>query len=177
MAGSGRRQAGNEGEKGPNGKEYSDGRFAPYGGYRGIDAETGKPKPHYGVDLPAATGTDVVAADDGIVRLPVKDPTGKNFGTSAVLAYDGSGEEGLYGHLSSVEALPIGTQVKRGQKIGEVGTSGNAKGGGDHLHYEVRRAKIDPKTKQNKTWQKVSLGGGKPVYPGHRVSLRRRSDG
>lgn len=161
-------------ETAPNGKKYFDGRFAPKGEFRKYP--NGNPKPHYGVDLPAATGTAVVAADDGIVLPPVVDRTGKNFGTSVRLGYDGEAEQGLYGHLSSVEPLPVGTRVKRGQKIGEVGTSGNAKGGGDHLHYEVRQAKIAPKTKADITWNRPSQAGGRPVYPGHRVSRRNPSD-
>lgn len=160
--------------KAPNGKKYFNGHFAPDGSYR--KDKHGNPKPHYGVDLPAASGTAIMAADDGIVVAPVLDLKDKNFGKNVVVAYDGGKEQGLYGHMGPAETPPIGSRVKRGQKIGEVGTSGNAKNGGDHLHYEVRKAKLNRKTKVSETWNKRSKGGGVPVYPGHGVSRRNAID-
>ena len=158
------------GTLGPNGRAYADGRYSPDARYR-IDRKTGKPRPHYGIDLPAATGTDVIAADDGIVRSAVPDPHG--FGTNVVLDYGPT--QGIYAHLGPGEPPPLGSHVAQGQKIGKVGTSGSATGGGDHLHYEVR---LD---QGGRTWRRpLKTGGGVPVDPtiweGQRVSRPSRLD-
>lgn len=49
------------------------------------------------------------------------------------------GTRTTYNHLQTPPGLPLGAHVRRGQVIGQVGTTGNAAGGGSHLHFEVRR--------------------------------------
>ena len=87
---------------------------------------------HTGVDLAAATGTPVLAARAGQVRLV---ETVGGYGLS-VLIHHGQGLETLYAHLSQVLVQP-GEAVEAGVPIGRVGMSGAASG--PHLHFELRQ--------------------------------------
>jgi murein DD-endopeptidase MepM/ murein hydrolase activator NlpD len=86
---------------------------------------------HKGVDLSAPMGTDIFAALDGQVVASGKQKQYGNF----VAVDHGNGVVTLYAHCnrSFVEAGEI---VRRGQKIAEVGRTGNATG--PHLHFELR---------------------------------------
>ena len=95
---------------------------------------------HKGVDFPAPTGTPVVAAWGGTV---IDVSWGSAFGTHIIIDTDTlpDGTAGLwvgYMHLSKKLVKP-GDKVKAGQKIGEVGATGNVSG--PHLHMEVQRSK------------------------------------
>lgn len=90
---------------------------------------------HTGVDYAAPTGTPVVAAKFGKV-LEAKD--GVSFGPSyglAVIIDHGQGVKAVYGHLSKIN-VKAGDRVGAGDKIGEVGSTGNSTG--PHLHFEAR---------------------------------------
>ena len=87
---------------------------------------------HTGVDLAAATGTPVLAARAGQVRLV--DTVG-GYGLSVLIDH-GQGLETLYAHLSEVLVQP-GEAVEAGMPIGRVGMSGAASG--PHLHFELRQ--------------------------------------
>lgn len=87
---------------------------------------------HTGVDLAAATGTPVLAARAGQVRL-VESVGG--YGLSVLIDH-GQGLETLYAHLSQVLVQP-GEAVEAGAPIGLVGMSGAASG--PHLHFELRQ--------------------------------------
>jgi murein DD-endopeptidase MepM/ murein hydrolase activator NlpD len=86
---------------------------------------------HRGVDLAAAAGTPVSAANDGIVRLAATLPlSGK-----AVLLDHGMGIVTSYLHQSSVLVRP-GQRVRRGEILGRVGSTGLSTG--PHLHWGLR---------------------------------------
>lgn len=90
---------------------------------------------HTGVDYAAPTGTPVVAAKFGKV-LEAKD--GVSFGPSyglAVIIDHGQGVRAVYGHLSKIN-VKAGDKVGAGDKIGEIGSTGNSTG--PHLHFEAR---------------------------------------
>ena len=87
---------------------------------------------HKGVDLTAPSGTDVFAALDGQV---VAVGTQKGYGNFVKIDH-GNGIETLYGHHRA-NFVREGEIVHRGQKIAEVGRTGNATG--PHLHFELRR--------------------------------------
>lgn len=90
---------------------------------------------HVGADWAAPTGTPVVACKQGKV-LEAKE--GVSFGPSyglAIIIDHGQGVKAVYGHLSKID-VKAGDKVGAGQKIGEVGSTGNSSG--PHLHLEAR---------------------------------------
>ncbi len=88
-------------------------------------------RPHAGVDIWAPSGTQVVAAADGVVLL-----SGRESEYGLLIALDhGYGYTTRYGHLKGSRVQP-GDRVRKGQVLGTVGVSGNSTG--PHLHYEVR---------------------------------------
>ena len=84
---------------------------------------------HQGVDLTALTGTNVYAAMDGTVERVGRD---RKLGNYIVINH-GNGFETIYGHHKR-NLVQRGDEVVRGQKIAEVGRTGNATG--PHLHFE-----------------------------------------
>lgn len=94
---------------------------------------------HDGVDIAAPGGTPIRAAADGTVTR-----AGWNggYGNYTCLEHAG-GLSTCYAHQSQILVKP-GQQVRRGEVIGKVGSTGNSTG--DHLHFEVRRngTAVDP---------------------------------
>jgi murein DD-endopeptidase MepM/ murein hydrolase activator NlpD len=95
------------------------------------DPVTGGPDFHPGLDIAGEKGQPVYATAAGRVT-----EAGYNgaYGNLIVVEH-GFGLETKYGHLSRFNVKP-GQQVKRGDIIGQVGSTGRATG--NHLHYEVR---------------------------------------
>ena len=88
---------------------------------------------HGGLDLISQQGEDVVAAADGVV----KEVTHSSKGLGNVVSIDhGDGYVTRYAHLENTR-VTRGQKVAKGQKIGQVGMSGNSFA--PHLHYEVLR--------------------------------------
>ena len=89
---------------------------------------------HKGVDLMAAAGTRLVAVEAGTVtRAGWGDRLG---GLRVWLRGDRSHDSYYYAHLSQV-AVKAGQRVHRGQLVGRVGQTGNARSTPPHLHFEV----------------------------------------
>jgi murein DD-endopeptidase MepM/ murein hydrolase activator NlpD len=86
---------------------------------------------HTGVDLSAAVGTPVMAANGGTVIFAGWSSWG--YGYSVVLAHGPFTT--LYGHMSAISAR-CGSYVNAGQVIGAVGSTGDSSG--PHLHFEIR---------------------------------------
>ncbi len=114
-------------------------RVASGFGYR-IDPIYKTTKMHAGIDFTAPQGTPVYATANG--RVTTAGNTGNGYGNHVIVNH-GYGYETLYGHLVRVKARN-GQEVKRGEVIGWVGSTG--KSTGPHLHYEVHKngTKIDP---------------------------------
>ena len=96
---------------------------------------------HQGNDIFAARGTPVVAVADGTVTRwnPPSSPTA--LGGITVTYRIGDGSEWYNAHLDSVaEGVAPGASVSRGQTIGTVGNSGNARTTPPHLHLGRRHA-------------------------------------
>jgi murein DD-endopeptidase MepM/ murein hydrolase activator NlpD len=111
---------------------------------------------HVGADYAAPTGTPIVAVQDGKV-LEAKNGTtwGPSYGIAAVIDH-GKGLRAIYAHMSKV-LVKAGDTVKEGQKIGEVGSTGNSTG--PHLHLEVR---VSPWRYNNKDVDPDALLNGTP---------------
>jgi murein DD-endopeptidase MepM/ murein hydrolase activator NlpD len=95
---------------------------------------------HYGLDFAAPQGTPIYATADGTVTIAGN--AGNGYGNYVTINH-GYGYETLYGHMVRVKTR-VGQQVKRGEVIGWVGSTG--KSTGPHCHYEVHKnnQKIDP---------------------------------
>lgn len=90
---------------------------------------------HYGADIAAETGADIVCFADGVVTA-----TGDSasFGKYCTVEHAG-GFTTLYAHCERVTAI-AGATVRMGEKIGEVGATGQATG--PHLHFALQREGI-----------------------------------
>lgn len=97
-----------------------------------IDPVYGTRRMHTGMDFSAPIGTPVYATADGVVSNLESNVSG--YGNSIDIDH-GFNMTTKYAHLSKF-LVKKGQQVKRGDIIGEVGSSG--KSTGPHLHYEVR---------------------------------------
>lgn len=94
---------------------------------------------HTGIDVGAATGSTLVAAQSGTVILSAWNGGYGN----CVMINHGNGMVTLYGHMNAFY-VSSGQWVEKGQSIGEVGNTGLSTG--PHLHFEVilNGAKVNP---------------------------------
>lgn len=94
---------------------------------------TGVYKLHTGIDISAPMGTDFIAVADGIVTKACYNPA---YGNMIIIDH-GGGIETLYAHGQDGGILvQIGDNVKQGQPILKVGSTGYSTG--PHAHFEVR---------------------------------------
>jgi murein DD-endopeptidase MepM/ murein hydrolase activator NlpD len=96
-----------------------------------IDPFLSRPAMHTGIDFHAEIGDPVHATAGGTVTV-----AGWTGGYGKMVEVDhGNGLATRYGHLSEIE-VKVGQQVKFGETVGKVGTTGRSTG--PHLHYETR---------------------------------------
>ncbi len=95
---------------------------------------------HTGIDFAAPRGTDIYATGDGVVENVTMKLHGYGY---HVVVDHGFGYKTLYAHMSRFK-VKEGQQVKRGDVIGYVGSTGTSTA--PHLHYEVIKngEKINP---------------------------------
>ncbi len=93
----------------------------------------GGKKMHKGQDLAAAQGTPILSVAEGTVTVNASDPLG--YGNWIEIKHK-NGQSTRYGHMKDKSPLAVGAEVKQGQVIGAVGSTGSSTG--PHLHFEVR---------------------------------------
>lgn len=104
-----------------------------------VDPFSGKMGWHAGVDFAGKDGSEVVAVASGVVTH-----AGKRYGYGLMVEIThGDGYVTRYGHHKAV-LVNTGDIVKKGQVIGEMGSSGRSTG--PHVHFEVLKngRHVDP---------------------------------
>lgn len=94
---------------------------------------------HWGIDITAQSGTPIYATADGKISF-----NGRKGGYGKTCMIDhGYGYQTLYGHMKTI-TVRKGQQVKRGEIIGYVGSTGLSQS--PHVHYEViyNNHKVNP---------------------------------
>lgn len=130
-----------------NGVTYADGDPAStdvisYYGVR-TNPVTGEDEMHYGIDIAGVDGeTNVIAVYNGEVISIVNNCTvgdydcNEGLGNMIILSHS-NGDYTVYAQLASIDsAISVGTGVKKGQLLGQVGSTGRTNTSA--LHYELR---------------------------------------
>ena len=96
------------------------------------------PKNHTGLDIAAVSGTVIKSATDGVVSLASSEGDYGNH-----LKITNGDITMVYAHCNTLY-VKQGDNIKQGQNIAEVGSTGNSTG--PHLHFEIRKGNryIDP---------------------------------
>ena len=87
---------------------------------------------HYGVDIGMAMGTPICAVKDGTVTTSVHGSGGYGY---YIIIDHADGVQTLYAHCSEL-LVSVGDEVKKGDVIAKVGSTGRSTG--PHVHFEVR---------------------------------------
>ena len=110
------------------------------GSFYGDSRDGGKRK-HEGIDIFAKKGTPVVAPTDGVVTRVT---TGKLGGNVVWMQDKKRGHSYYFAHLDQQLVTP-GIKVLKGDTLGTVGNTGNAKYTPSHLHFGIYQTKsMDP---------------------------------
>lgn len=86
---------------------------------------------HSGLDIATSYGSPIMAVADGTVKYA---GLSGGYGNLVIIEH-GNNVETYYGHCSSI-LTSVGAQVKAGETIAKVGSTGNSTG--NHLHFEIR---------------------------------------
>lgn len=87
---------------------------------------------HKGIDIANSIGTDIHAADEGVVSFA---GPRSSFGNLIILDH-GNGYQTYYAHCDSL-LKQTGEIVEKGETIAKMGSTGNSTG--PHLHFEIRK--------------------------------------
>jgi hypothetical protein len=155
-----------------------------FGDCRGTDCS----RLHEGEDILADKGTEVYAAADGVATWVSTDQTN----CCRLQIEHGNGWATRYIHLNNdtedgavytdddlgwgiADGIVDGTPIEKGQLIGWVGDSGNAKGGASHLHFELRKdgEAIDPYEYLLRALGEVVYQFGDTVDSSHRENIEK----
>ena len=89
---------------------------------------------HEGIDIMAPRGTKVMSATEGLIA----DLRNNNLGGKVIWIMGPGGSWHYYAHLDEHKrGLTVGDYVKKGELIGYVGNTGNARHTAPHLHYGI----------------------------------------
>ena len=127
-------------------------RFTTYGASGGI---------HFGVDLSAPCGTEIVAIADGVV-FAIDGPFGSP-PHNLMIDHPQLGYASMYGHLLKAPNLIPGQEVRQGQVIALGGDAGETCYSRPHLHLEIRDLnhvrKYNPQLLIEANWDNLALIG------------------
>ena len=112
------------------------GKKSNIGSLWGASRDGGRRK-HRGIDIFAKKGTPVVAISDGVITLKDNTPIG---GKTLWLKSSSHGVTAYYAHLDQ-HLVKEGQRVRKGQVIGTVGKTGNARTTPPHLHFGIASGK------------------------------------
>lgn len=99
------------------------------------DARGDGARQHHAIDILAPHGTPVLAAAAGTIEKIFES---RNGGHTVYIRRADPAWQDYYAHLDSYAPdLREGIQVKQGQQIGQVGSTGDASAEAPHLHYEI----------------------------------------
>jgi murein DD-endopeptidase MepM/ murein hydrolase activator NlpD len=110
---------------------------------------------HEGFDITAACGTELVAVRNGRVLQQGYDPV--LYGNYLLLHGEGEERSYFYAHMPRPARVHKGERVWEGEGVGAVGETGNARGLGCHLHFEIHihGVAIDPEPELRR-WDRYS---------------------
>lgn len=142
------------------GQPYGNTVSAYFQRYRTYSAGQGV---HFGVDLSARCGTEVVAIADGVVSAV----DNLSFGSAPhnlMIDHPDLGYASFYGHLLARPALSVGQRVQAGDIVALSGDPNNrCDSGGPHLHLEIRDLryvrKYNPHVLIDADWDNLALVG------------------
>lgn len=112
------------------------GKKSSIGSYWGARRDGGR-RSHKGIDIFARKGTPVVAISDGVIVSKEKTPIG---GKVLWLKSSKQAWTAYYAHLDK-QLVKERQSVRKGQVIGTVGNTGNAKKTPSHLHFGIAKNK------------------------------------
>ena len=105
------------------------------------DERAGGERLHEAIDIMAPEGTSVIAAASGVVEKLFSSDAG---GTTIYVRSGDRQTIHYYAHLSEyAPGLKEGMRVRRGQRLGTVGSTGNADPEAPHLHFAILRTTED----------------------------------
>ncbi|MCY8823297.1 peptidoglycan DD-metalloendopeptidase family protein, partial [Bacillus atrophaeus] len=96
--------------------------------------------PHKGTDFAAKAGTAIKSVQSGKVQIAGYSKTAGNW----VVIQQDDGKVAKYMHMLNTPSVKAGQNVKAGQTIGKVGSTGNSTGNHLHLQIEANGKTIDP---------------------------------
>ncbi|GAB4092124.1 M23 family metallopeptidase [Flaviaesturariibacter terrae] len=128
---------------------------------------------HKGIDIHARKGTPVVALADGVIVERAQRPIG---GKTLWLKPAGQPWTAYYAHLDK-QLVREGQHVHKGQVIGTVGNTGNARTTPSHLHFGVKRNDewVNPLPYVKGAPKVAAAGGSKKASAKHRKKQKARS--
>jgi murein DD-endopeptidase MepM/ murein hydrolase activator NlpD len=128
-------------------------RFTSYAAGQGL---------HFGVDLSARCGYEIVAIGDGIVTKV--DALEHGSAPHNLMIDHPNGYASFYGHLFERPSLDVGQAVQAGQIVAKVGDPDETCTSRPHLHLEIRNAgqynrAFNPLTLIEADWDNLTLVG------------------
>ncbi len=111
---------------------------------------------HEALDIMAPAGTSVVAAAPGVIEKKFRSKAG---GLTLYVRSNDRKTIYYYAHLGEyADGLREGQRVRRGQRLGTVGSTGNASIDAPHLHFAILRT-----TKDAQWWEPASAVNPYPL--------------